>query len=53
MHLVVTAGLAGFAGALIPYLLPPTTWSAARELEHIRAGTDGTSALSLGYTLAF
>jgi hypothetical protein len=52
MH-VVAAGLAGFAGALIPYLLPPTTWSSAKELERIRAGTDGHGAYTLSYTLTF
>ena len=35
---VVAAGLAGFVGALVPYLLPPRTWSAARELERLRLG---------------
>jgi hypothetical protein len=29
----------GVLGTLVPYLLPPRTWSAARELEHLRAGT--------------
>jgi hypothetical protein len=35
---LVTAGIAGFIGALVPYLLPPKTWRAAKELERIRAG---------------
>jgi hypothetical protein len=39
MH-IVTAGVAGAAGALLPYLLPPRTWAAARELEHIRVEVD-------------
>jgi hypothetical protein len=52
MH-VVAAGLAGFAGALIPYLIPPTTWSASRELQRLRVGTDGRGGFSLGYTLTF
>jgi hypothetical protein len=51
MHLV-TAGVAGFGGALLPYLLPPTTASAAREIDKIRFGTDGHS-LFLGYSTAF
>ena len=36
----------GVAGALIPYLLPPKTWRAARELERLRAGAtaDGHGA---------
>jgi hypothetical protein len=52
MH-VVTAGVAGFGGALIPYLIPPTTWSASRELQKIRVGTDGHGMISVGYTLTF
>lgn len=50
---VLTTGVMGFAGALLPYLLPPTSWSAARELEKIRVGVDARGGLSLGYTLAF
>jgi hypothetical protein len=40
---LVVAGVMGFAGALLPYLLPPRTWRAARELERLRveAGPDG------------
>ncbi len=36
----------GIAGALLPYLLPPKTWRAAKELEHLRAGEteDGRGA---------
>ncbi len=41
---VVVAGLAGFGGALVPFLLPPRTWSAARELDRLRLGYDGRSA---------
>ena len=52
MH-VVAAGVAGFGGALIPYLIPPTTWSASRELQKIRVGTDGRGTISVGYTLSF
>jgi hypothetical protein len=35
---LVTAGLAGFAGALLPYIpfLAPPTWRAAKELERLR-----------------
>jgi hypothetical protein len=40
MH-IVAAGLAGFGGALLPYVLPPRTWAAASELDRIRLGTDG------------
>ncbi|HXN33533.1 MAG TPA: hypothetical protein VN894_16805 [Polyangiaceae bacterium] len=52
MHLVV-AGVAGFAGALLPYLVPPRTWSAAREIERIRFGTDGRGGMFLGYSSRF
>jgi hypothetical protein len=51
MHLVV-AGVAGFGGALLPYLFPPSTWSAARELERIRFSTDEHSAF-IGYGRSF
>jgi hypothetical protein len=50
---VLTAGAAGFVGALLPYLLPPTTWSATKELEKIRVGSDGQSAFTIGYRVAF
>jgi hypothetical protein len=46
------AGGAGFVGALVPYLLPPKTWRAAKELERIRAGADATGAY-LTYTVRF
>jgi hypothetical protein len=52
MH-VVAAGLAGFGGALLPYLLPPRTWSAAREIQRIRFGADHHGGLLLGYSVAF
>jgi len=48
MH-IVAAGLAGFGGAFIPYLLPPRTWAAARELDRIRFGTDGRGTYFIGY----
>jgi hypothetical protein len=51
MHLV-TAGVAGFGGALLPYLLPPRTTAAARELDRIRLGIDGRGFF-LGYTASF
>jgi hypothetical protein len=35
MHVAVAA-VFGFGGALLPYVLPPRTLAAARELEHIR-----------------
>jgi hypothetical protein len=51
MHLVA-AGVSGFVGAFIPYLLPPSTWRAARELEQIRVSADGHSAF-IGYGHTF
>jgi hypothetical protein len=51
MHLVV-AGVAGFAGAFVPYLLPPSTWTAAQELERIRFSADSHSAF-IGYGHSF
>jgi hypothetical protein len=47
---VLTAGVAGFTGALVPYLLPPRTWSAARELQHLRV--EGTSGVGLQFAYA-
>jgi hypothetical protein len=52
MH-VVAAGLAGFGGALLPYLLPPSTWSAARELENLRFGVDARGAVTVGVAVSF
>jgi hypothetical protein len=61
MHVAVAA-LFGFGGALLPYVLPPRTLSAARELEHIRieplltsaSGPAGPGAgLYLGYASSF
>jgi hypothetical protein len=52
MHLV-TAGLAGFGGALLPYLIPPRTWVAAGELERIRFGVDGHGNALLQYGFRF
>jgi hypothetical protein len=48
---IVPVGTA-IAGAFIPYLLPPRTWAAKKELERIRFGGDGTSAF-VSYTVAF
>ncbi len=50
---VVTAGVAGFVGALLPYVLQPSSWSAAKELEKIRVGADARGGVTIGYTLAF
>jgi hypothetical protein len=52
MHLVV-AGVAGFGGALLPYLIPPRTWSAAREIERMRFGADGRGNMYVGYSVVF
>ena len=49
---VVTASIAGFVGALLPYALPPKTWRAARELEQLRATVDSRSAV-LSYSMRF
>ena len=49
---LVLAGTTGFVGAFLPYLLPPRTWRAARELERLRVGASSHAA-SLSYTLTF
>ncbi|HVH45643.1 MAG TPA: hypothetical protein VM925_24985 [Labilithrix sp.] len=47
----VGAGL-GVLGSLFPYLLPPRTWAAAKEIERMRVqGLPGGAQVS--YTLAF
>jgi hypothetical protein len=49
---VFIAAGAGILGSLFPYLLPPRTWSARKELDRIRiAGMPGSASLT--YTLAF
>jgi len=49
---VFVAGGMGVLGALFPYILPPRTWSAAKEIERMRIqGTPGGAQVS--YTLAF
>jgi hypothetical protein len=44
-RLVLSSGF-GIGGALLPYLLPPKTWRAAKELERLRASAteDGRGA---------
>jgi hypothetical protein len=49
---VAAAALMGVAGSLIPYLLPPKTLRAQRELDRIRFGVDGHGAF-LSYGLTF
>lgn len=53
-HRLLFAAIGGAAGALFPYLIPPRTWSAARELRAIRAGAspDGHGAF-LSYVTTF
>lgn len=46
---VVVAGLAGFGGAFLPYLFPPRTWSASRELQRIRLGVGANGNIFFGY----
>ena len=43
---VLLPAAAGAIGSLIPYLLPPKTWRAAEELQHLRASAtpDGKGA---------
>jgi len=50
---VIAAGVAGAAGALLPYLLPPRTWSAAQELRRLRVEADGQGRVVVGYVLRF
>ena len=52
MHLVA-AGLAGFGGALLPYVIPPRTWSAAREIDRLRFGADARGNVFVGYSASF
>lgn len=49
---LVFAGTGGAVGALLPYLLPPKTWRAAKELENLRAGADMHGAF-VGYYVRF
>jgi hypothetical protein len=54
---LIAAGVAGFVGALVPYLVPPKTWSAARELERLRLGVGpgpgGGPSAFVGYGATF
>lgn len=49
---LVLSGTTGFVGALLPYLLPPKTWRAAKELEKLRLGASATGA-TVGFSFAF
>lgn len=48
----ILPGITGFAGALMPYLLPPKTWRAAKEIERIRVEATDKGAF-VGYRFAF
>ena len=43
----------GFGGTFLPLLLPPRTYSAAKELEKLRLGVDKNGGVSIGYRFAF
>lgn len=47
---LLLAGGTGFVGALIPYLIPPRSWRAAKQLEKLRLGGSSTGAMA---TLSF
>jgi hypothetical protein len=49
---LVLAGAGGLVGALVPYVLPPKTWRAAKELERIRAGATAHGGF-VGYAVSF
>lgn len=49
---LVLSGSAGFVGALLPYVLPPKTWRAAKELEKLRLSASVTGA-AVGFSFAF
>ena len=49
---LVLAGAGGAIGALLPYLLPPKTWRAAKELQRIRAGVTAHGGF-VGYVISF
>jgi hypothetical protein len=49
---IFIAGGAGIVGALIPFVLPPSTWRAKKEIEKLRVeGTLGGA--SIGYVTSF
>lgn len=51
MRLVI-AGATGAVGSVMPYVLPPRTWRALRELRHVQAGADAHGAM-IGYSVPF
>jgi hypothetical protein len=51
---VVLTGVTAFGAAFLPYLLPPRTWRAAKELENLRFRYDtGLRAPVVGYGFTF
>jgi hypothetical protein len=52
MHLLA-AGVVAFGGALLPYVLTPRTWAAARELDHLRVGVDARGQPFAAYVGTF
>jgi hypothetical protein len=51
MRLVI-AGATGIVGSVMPYVLPPATWRAARKLDHLHAAPTAHGAL-LSYAVVF
>jgi hypothetical protein len=49
---IVLAGTVAFGAAFIPYLIPPKTVWAARQLQHLRANISAQSSF-VSYTLQF
>jgi hypothetical protein len=49
---VVVAATTGVVGALVPYVLPPKTWRARKEIDRLRVEGSPQGA-KLSYTLAF
>ena len=51
---VLLASGFGVAGSLLPYLIPPRTWSASRELQRLRAGaTQDGRGVFVSYGIRF
>jgi len=49
---IFVAGGGALLGALLPYVLPPRTWSGAQELQRIRAGVEKNTGF-VSYSLSF
>jgi hypothetical protein len=52
MRLVIASGT-GVVGSIMPYVLPPRTWRAARELEHLNVTTTPARGAVLSYAVVF